>query len=308
MKGKSRVERLAVFEQISDALHLPGRLLGLARRSREPELSPVAPLPMGLAADSDLMALDTFRGADRQTGGGRLYAAVVQHLVTNIGPRLVAGDGGPKVFAAAAALTEMAGWMAHDSARDDVALRCFTRALPLARVCGDLSLAASIAASSSHLTLHSGDPAAAARWAQTGLEIAAQGPRLAALTARLHTMKARATAACGHRATAEQSLAAAREHLAPLCFSRSCNGATGLRARYDCVPSVERMTWGVVSPGPAGAVGDADERPGHRPVRRNAGQRRGRQVCITWMREHGATTEAGTVNTCGRVRCSTSKA
>ncbi|MEU0375544.1 hypothetical protein ABZ070_36720, partial [Streptomyces sp. NPDC006283] len=30
----------------------------------------------------------------------------------------------------------------------------------------------------------------------------------------------------------------------PLCFSRSCNGAAGLRARYDCVPSVERMTWG----------------------------------------------------------------
>ncbi|WP_415925720.1 hypothetical protein [Streptomyces scabiei] len=57
-----------------------------------------------------------------------------------------------------------------------------------------------------------------------------------------------------------------------LCFSRSCNGAAGLRARYDCVPSVDRMTWGVVSPGPWGAVGDADERPGHRPVWCNAGQ------------------------------------
>ncbi|MER8237315.1 cytochrome P450, partial [Streptomyces sp. NPDC094049] len=30
----------------------------------------------------------------------------------------------------------------------------------------------------------------------------------------------------------------------PLCFLRSCNGAAGLRARYDCVPSVGRMTWG----------------------------------------------------------------
>ena len=58
----------------------------------------------------------------------------------------------------------------------------------------------------------------------------------------------------------------------PLCFSRSCKGAAGLRARHDCVPPVERMTWGVVSPGPGGAVGDADERSGHRPVRRNAGQ------------------------------------
>ena len=60
--------------------------------------------------------------------------------------------------------------------------------------------------------------------------------------------------------------------LPPLSFSRSCNGAAGLRARYDCVPSVEAMAWGVVSPGPEGAVGDADERSGHRPVRRNAGQ------------------------------------
>ncbi|WP_405844207.1 hypothetical protein OG528_35890 [Streptomyces platensis] len=37
-------------------------------------------------------------------------------------------------------------------------------------------------------------------------------------------------------------------------------------------PPVEGMTWGVVSPGPGGAVGDADQRSGHRPVRRNAGQ------------------------------------
>jgi hypothetical protein len=38
------------------------------------------------------------------------------------------------------------------------------------------------------------------------------------------------------------------------------------------VAPVERMTWGVVSPSPGGAVGDADERSGHRPVRCNAGQ------------------------------------
>ncbi|WP_329323684.1 MULTISPECIES: enoyl-CoA hydratase-related protein [unclassified Streptomyces] len=37
-------------------------------------------------------------------------------------------------------------------------------------------------------------------------------------------------------------------------------------------PPVEPMTWGVVPPGPRGAVGDADQRSGHRPVRRNAGQ------------------------------------
>lgn len=36
------------------------------------------------------------------------------------------------------------------------------------------------------------------------------------------------------------------------------------------VPPVEPMTWGVVPPGPRGAVGDADERSDYRPAERNA--------------------------------------
>jgi hypothetical protein len=35
-------------------------------------------------------------------------------------------------------------------------------------------------------------------------------------------------------------------------------------------PPVEGMTWGVVPPGPRGAVGDADERPDYRLAERNA--------------------------------------
>jgi hypothetical protein len=67
------------------------------------------------------------------------------------------------------------------------------------------------------------------------------------------------------------------------------------------------MTWGVVSPGSGVFVGDADQRSGHRPVRRNAGRFRGRQVCITWMREHDTRAKADTVNTLERERCSRSK-
>ncbi|MFI6683507.1 hypothetical protein [Streptomyces sp. NPDC050485] len=37
MNGKSRVEKLAIFEQIADAFHIPGHLLGLSRRPWEPE-------------------------------------------------------------------------------------------------------------------------------------------------------------------------------------------------------------------------------------------------------------------------------
>ncbi|GAA3475997.1 hypothetical protein GCM10018966_005240 [Streptomyces yanii] len=74
--------------------------------------------------------------------------------------------------------------------------------------------------------------------------------------------------------------------LLPHVRSRSCNGAAGLRARYDCVPSVERMAWGV-SPGQRGAVGDADERPGHRPAWCNAGQLAGGRVCVFAVQGRG---------------------
>ncbi|MER7220817.1 MULTISPECIES: tetratricopeptide repeat protein [Streptomyces] len=216
MNGKSRVEKLTLFEQIADAFHIPGHLLGLARRSWEP--APATPEHERTDRPSpdgdDLVAMDHFRSADRQTGGGRLYGAVVRHLSDRVAPRLVDIGSGPQVFAAAAALTEMAGWMAHDSGHDDRAAQHFARALPLARASGDLPLAAHIAASSSHLALETGDAAGAVGWARAGLDLATQGPSIAALTARLHTMHARALAAAAQRAPAAHALEAAHRDLA----------------------------------------------------------------------------------------------
>ncbi|MBM7170009.1 helix-turn-helix transcriptional regulator [Streptomyces sp. G44] len=215
MNGKSRVEKLTLFEQISDAFHIPGHLLGLARRSWEPASATTEheradrPPPDG----DDLVAMDHFRSADRQTGGGRLYGAVVRHLSDRVAPRLVDIGSGPQVFAAAAALTEMAGWMAHDSGHDDRAAGHFARALPLARTSGDLPLAAHVAASSSHLALETGDAAGAVGWARTGLDLAAQGPRIPALTARLHTMQARALAVASQRNPATHALEVAHRDL-----------------------------------------------------------------------------------------------
>lgn len=214
MNGKSRVEKLTLFEQIADAFHLPGHLLGLARRTWEPPADEPhrrrsEPPPDG----DDMAAMDAFRTADRQTGGGRLYQAVVQHLNDQVAPRLVRADSGPQVFAAAAALAEMAGWMAHDSAQDHLAERHFTHALPLARTSGDLSLAAHVAASNSHLALQTGDASRAAHWAKTGLSLAAQGPRIPALAARLHTMHARALAAASQHTPAARALEHAHDAL-----------------------------------------------------------------------------------------------
>lgn len=215
MNGKSRVEKLTVFEQIADAFHIPGHLLGLARRSWEP--APATAEHQGghhpPPESDDLVAMDYFRSADRQNGGGRLYGAVVRHLSDRVAPRLVDLGSGPQVFAAAAALTEMAGWMAHDSGHDDRAAQHFARALPLARTSGDMPLAAHIAASSSHLARETGDAAGAVGWARTGLDLAAQGPRIPALTARLHTMQARALAVAAQRTPAARALEAARGDL-----------------------------------------------------------------------------------------------
>lgn len=215
MNGKSRVEKLVIFEQIADAFHIPGHLLGLAKRPWEPNTAVPPPTAMGeLPPDrDDMAAMDAFRNADRAAGGGRLYNAVVRHLTDNIGPRLVDTDGNAQIFAVAAALTEMAGWMAHDSGRDDVADRHFTRALPLARASGDTPLAAGIAASNSHLALQTGDPAAAVHWSRTGLDIAAHGPSIPALTARLHAMSARALAAAGQTTSALRALDQAEQTL-----------------------------------------------------------------------------------------------
>lgn len=47
------------------------------------------------------------------------------------------------------------------------------------------------------------------------------------------------------------------------------------------VPPVERMTWGVVSPGPRGAVGDADEWSDYRPAEIASPSRRSTQLVVS---------------------------
>lgn len=124
------------------------------------------------------------------------------------------GTGRSRGAGRGVALTEMAGWMAHDSGHDDRAAGHFARAFPLAQVSGDLALAAHIAASRSHLALHCGDAAGAVHWADTGLGFANRAGNLPSLFSRLHTMRARALAASSHRAPAARALDEARRALA----------------------------------------------------------------------------------------------
>lgn len=59
------MEKLALFEQITDAFHIPGYLLGLARRAWEPAAAEPADHETELPPDGDnLAAMDAFRSAD----------------------------------------------------------------------------------------------------------------------------------------------------------------------------------------------------------------------------------------------------
>ena len=152
------------------------------------------------AEEPDVLAMQAFRSADRQVGGGHLYAAVVKYLHTQVGPRLFGGDlvvEDPSVFTAAAGLTEMAGWMAHDAGRDDRAYSHFLRAFHLSKAGQDRQLGVHVLASLSHLAHHRTDPLGAIRFAQAGEVALAEGPRNPELAARLLAMKARGRAALG---------------------------------------------------------------------------------------------------------------
>lgn len=146
-------------------------------------------------------AVTAFRLADRRAGGGRLYALVMRYLSSRVGPALVSESGTPATFVAAAGLTEMAGWMAHDAGRDDVAANHFQRALNLARA-GDASpLTAQIWASRAHLALHRDDTenallAAEQAWRHLdGAEDTALRGRVLAMLTRAHAARKDATTA-----------------------------------------------------------------------------------------------------------------
>jgi hypothetical protein len=145
-------------------------------------------------------AMQTFREADRQVGGGELYPAVLQYLQATVAPHLfgvVVGADAKAVFTAAAALTEMAGWMAYDTGQPVLAKQHFNRALDLSRIGGDRQLSAHVLASLSHLASHLRRPDEAIRLSRAGRGALPSRLRPPELEARLLAMEARGFAALG---------------------------------------------------------------------------------------------------------------
>ncbi|MEU7894248.1 hypothetical protein AB0B45_15470 [Nonomuraea sp. NPDC049152] len=162
----------------------------------------------------DLEAMASFRGADRQVGGGHLYATVLGYLERDVAPRLFGGSDGAATFVAAAAFTEMAGWMAHDAGQDDLAGHHFARALDLAGIGGDRQLEAHILGSMSYLSRHLGKGGDAVRLARRGSTMLAESRRAApAMEARLLGMAARGFAELGEPDECSRLLAKAENTL-----------------------------------------------------------------------------------------------
>ncbi|WP_194904398.1 helix-turn-helix domain-containing protein [Catenulispora rubra] len=189
-----------------------------------PVPAPAVPMQFGSRSEAerehsdggDLPAMQAFRLADRQVGGGHLYANVVRYLERSVAPRLfgMSRSSEVNVFSAAAALTEMAGWMAHDVGRDELARQHFDRARSLAAASADVELEAHILASLSHLAYEQHDLAEAVGLARTGQQRATQGPTSPVVAARLFAMEARGLAARGERQSCVQVLDQARVTLA----------------------------------------------------------------------------------------------
>jgi transcriptional regulator with XRE-family HTH domain len=172
--------------------------------------------PVANDVSADAAAMNALRTADRQVGGGHLYATVAHYLQTQVAPRLfgsTADQDGLATFCAAAALTDMAAWMAHDADRNALARQHFQRALALASVGEDCQLRAHILGGMSHLAHHLGQPEQAMQLARAGAGRLEEGPANPELAARLLAMEARGHAARGESAASARLLLRAEKTL-----------------------------------------------------------------------------------------------
>lgn len=156
----------------------------------------------GQVVDSIFMTAQKLQIADRRIGGGALYPSVAHYLTHEIAPQLVTPARGvsvPRLFAAAASITAIAGWMAHDSGEDGNAREYFDRAFRLAVAGDDRALAANACASMAHLAIELRQPHDALRIVTEGLGQATATDGTSRLVARLHAMRARGLALIGDR-------------------------------------------------------------------------------------------------------------
>jgi transcriptional regulator with XRE-family HTH domain len=206
-------------------------------------------------SNPDLAAMEAFRLADRSIGGGHLYTTVLNYLRDSLGPRLLTGR--TNLFEPAAALTEMAGWMAHDSGDDKMAQTHFDRAWQLVLVVNAPDLRGGIAAARSHLELHLGRPANALEIARQGRQRLAVGVRHPGLLSRLYAMEGRGLAALGRR---RESIRTFNEAEGALAGRDGCGEGSSWVAPFDEASLAGEMSQGLQAIGDFSAARRAAER------------------------------------------------
>ncbi|WP_433517746.1 helix-turn-helix domain-containing protein [Nonomuraea sp. CA-143628] len=172
-----------------------------ARHVPIPAPAVVVEVPPGEGpAGDDTATMRGWRVMDAQIGGAYLYGTVTAYLRDQVGPRLFGGAGGADgvaVFTSAAALTEMAGWMAHEAGRDEDARRHFHRAWDLSTIGRDRHLGVHVLNSVAHLAHHQARPDEAISVAQAAARALATGPHNPELQAKLLATQARCHATLG---------------------------------------------------------------------------------------------------------------
>jgi transcriptional regulator with XRE-family HTH domain len=194
-----------------------GHYVGSPREDLRPESSRDLLEPFSTDLGSDLGAMNAFRSADQKVGGGHLYAAVSSYLHSTVAPRLFGFEGvGSRghVFGGATALTEMAGWMAHDAGHHGAARRHFERAVELSQVTNDPQLKAHVLASASHLAHHDGRAQQAISLADQGCNRLSESTQHPEIVARLLAMQARGAATSGKSVECARLLISAESVLA----------------------------------------------------------------------------------------------
>lgn len=227
----ARAEARARADRLHQQPAVPGDHGGLIA-----SLGSAGPTAAGDGGRLSLAAVQAMSGAfqiaDRQLGGGLLYAQVVRYIRAEIAPALLDPPHGipaADLFAAAASFAEIAGWMAHDSGQNERAQAHFGQSYHLATAARNPALTANISASLAHLALQLGQADDALRIATAGLHRAKQADGARHLIARLCAMRARALATQGHAAESRRSLDAAHTAISP----NNGSSAAGWIAEFD---------------------------------------------------------------------------
>ncbi len=166
----------------------------------------------------DLNLVRSLRTADRRVGGSHLYAAVTTHLAgLNRSPSFSSGTAcdsiSKQVLAAAACMSDMAGWMALDAGSSSLAQAHFKEATGFAKRSDDKNLFAQTLASLSHLEGQHGNAATALKHATEGLAKLDNGQSNVRLRARLLALRARGLADAGQVVESVAALVDAEESL-----------------------------------------------------------------------------------------------